>query len=102
MALFEFLSDFITNIIVTTGYPGIIFLMTLGSACTPMPSEVIMTFAGFAAEQGQLNFILVVAAGTTGSLLGSVISYVVGYYGGLPGEFCRPGGAGWGVFKRCG
>jgi membrane protein DedA with SNARE-associated domain len=58
--------------------------MMLGSACTPLPSEVIMSFAGFAAQRGELSFWWVVVAGTVGSMIGSVLSYVVGYYGGRP------------------
>jgi membrane protein DedA with SNARE-associated domain len=79
LVLFEFLSTVITDLITTFGYPGIVVLMTLGSACTPLPSEVIMSFAGFAAQRGELNFGWVVAAGTVGSMIGSVLSYVVGY-----------------------
>lgn len=84
MVLFEFLTGYITDLITAFGYPGIIFLMTLGSACTPLPSEVIMAFAGFAVQRGEMNFIYVGLAGTIGSLIGSILSYVVGYYGGRP------------------
>ena len=84
MALFEFLTNYITDLIAAFGYPGIVVLMTLGSACTPLPSEVIMGFAGFAVQRGELNFWWVVAAGTLGSMIGSVLTYAVGYYGGRP------------------
>lgn len=84
MVLFEFLSKYIVDLICTFGYPGIIFLMTLESACMPVPSEVVMPFAGFAAQQGRLNFLLVGAAGSVGSLIGAVLSYAIGYYGGRP------------------
>ena len=43
-----------------------------------------MPFGGFAAQRGDLNFILVVLAGTLGCLAGSLISYAVGFYGGRP------------------
>ena len=84
MVLFEFLTDTITNLICTFGYPGIIFLMTLESACMPVPSEIVMPFAGFAVQQGRLEFFAVGLAGAVGCLVGSVLSYVVGYYGGRP------------------
>jgi membrane protein DedA with SNARE-associated domain len=84
LVLFEFLSDFIINLISTFSYPGIIFLMTLESACMPVPSEIVMPFAGFAVQQGQLEFFATGLAGALGCLAGSVLSYVVGYYGGRP------------------
>jgi len=84
LVLFEFLSKYITDLIASSGYPGIIFLMMLESACFPMPSEIVMPFAGFAAQQGKLSYVGVGLAGSVGSLIGSVISYVVGYYGGRP------------------
>jgi membrane protein DedA with SNARE-associated domain len=82
VVLFEFLSDFIINLISTLGYPGIIALMTLESACMPIPSEVVMPFAGFAVQQGRLEFFTTGLAGAVGCLIGSVLSYVVGFYGG--------------------
>lgn len=84
MVLFEFLSIYITNFIASVGYLGIFLLMTLESACMPMPSEIVMPFSGFAAQRGDLNFFAVVIAGTLGCVAGSLISYVVGYYGGRP------------------
>ncbi len=82
--LFEFLSGYITDLIVTFGYPGIVFLMTLESACLPVPSEIVLPFSGFAVQQGRLDFWAVGLAGSVGCLIGSVLSYAVGYYGGRP------------------
>jgi membrane protein DedA with SNARE-associated domain len=84
VVLFEFLTGYITDLICTFGYPGIIFLMTLESACLPVPSEIVMPFAGFGVQQGRLEFFATGMAGAIGCLIGSVLSYVVGYYGGRP------------------
>ncbi len=84
MVLFEFLSKYIVDLIATFGYPGIVFLMTLESACMPVPSEIVMPFAGFAVVRGTLGFFEVGLAGSIGCLIGSVLSYAVGYYGGRP------------------
>lgn len=84
MVLFEFLSVHITNFISSIGYAGIFLLMTLESACVPVPSEIVMPFSGFAVQRGDLNFILVGLMGSLGCLAGSVLSYAVGYYGGRP------------------
>jgi membrane protein DedA with SNARE-associated domain len=58
--------------------------MALESANIPIPSEVIFAFAGYLVYTGQLDFYWSVIAGVTGGLLGSIISYLIGYYGGPP------------------
>ncbi len=84
MAIFEFLTVYIADIIGQVGYLGIFILMALESVCLPIPSEVVMTFGGFAAQRGDLNFWLVGLTGSLGCLAGSTIAYVIGYYGGRP------------------
>jgi len=84
MAIFEFLTIYIADIIGQVGYLGIFILMTLESVCLPIPSEVVMTFGGFAAQRGDLNFWIVGLTGSLGCLAGSAIAYVIGYYGGRP------------------
>lgn len=64
------------------GYPGIAGLMAIESACIPLPSEIIMPFAGYLVSQGQLNLFLVATAGAVGCNIGSTIAYGVGRYGG--------------------
>lgn len=56
--------------------------MTLESAAIPIPSEVIMPFSGFLVFENKLNLFLVVFAGAVGNLFGSIILYVIGFYGG--------------------
>ena len=84
MVLFEFLSIYITDFISSIGYAGIFLLMTLESACMPVPSEIVMPFSGFAAQRGDLNFVVVGLVGSLGCLAGSVLSYGIGVYGGRP------------------
>ena len=78
------LSAFIIATISAGGYFGIAALMAIESACIPLPSEVIMPFAGFVVFQGKLNLFWVATAGAIGCNLGSVLAYMVGYYGGRP------------------
>jgi len=67
------------------GYPGVFFLMTLESACIPVPSVVVMPFAGkLIATNAQFNIWALTLVGTLGNLLGSVIAYWVGAIGGRP------------------
>ena len=60
------------------------FLMALESACMPIPSEVVMPFAGYLAYQGEMDFWLIVIVGSLGCTFGSIIAYVAGYYAGRP------------------
>jgi membrane protein DedA with SNARE-associated domain len=67
------------------GLPGIFALMALGSACIPIPSEVVMLFAGFAvadpaqsASQHHLTIVGIVLAGLLGTMVGSWAAYAVG------------------------
>lgn len=80
--LFELISSFIINVISSSGYLGILVFMTLESAAIPIPSEVIMPFSGFLVFENKLNLFLVVFAGAVGNLFGSIILYVIGFYGG--------------------
>jgi membrane protein DedA with SNARE-associated domain len=70
-----------TDFISSTGLPAVFVLMTLESACLPVPSEAIMLFAGASVAAGDLTLFGVVAAGVLGNLVGSWIAYAAGYYG---------------------
>src|SRR3546814_11619065 len=70
--------DWITGLVEDGGYLGIAALMLAENLFPPIPSELIMPLAGFAAARGDLNIFLVVASGAAGSLLGAVFWYAVG------------------------
>jgi membrane protein DedA with SNARE-associated domain len=70
-----------TEFISSAGYPAIFILMTLESACIPIPSEAIMLFAGFAVSKGELTLAGIVVAGVLGNLVGSLIGYAIGWFG---------------------
>lgn len=69
-------------VISAIGYPGILVLMALESMIFPIPSELVMPFAGFLAGEGEMNFWLVILFSSLGSLIGSLISYYMGSFGG--------------------
>jgi membrane protein DedA with SNARE-associated domain len=69
-----------TDFIGSAGVVAVYLLMTLESACIPVPSEAIMLFAGFSVSKGELTLVGVVAAGVLGNLTGSWIAYGVGYF----------------------
>jgi membrane protein DedA with SNARE-associated domain len=70
-----------TEFISSAGLPAVFLLMTLESACIPIPSEAIMLFAGFAVSKGELTLVGIVVAGVLGNLVGSLIGYAIGYFG---------------------
>lgn len=67
--------EWITNVIESMGYTGIFLLMLVEGLYPPIPSEVIMTLAGYSAAKGDLSFVGVVLSGTAGSVLGSIVIY---------------------------
>ena len=81
------LVTFATDFVKSGGLPAIFVLMTLESACIPIPSEATMLFAGFAVADAaatpghHLTLVGIVAAGVLGNLVGSWIAYAVGYFG---------------------
>lgn len=79
--MLEIIGSWIIHFISTLGYFGIFILMTLESALIPIPSEVTMPFSGSLAAVGRFNFWLVVAAGTLGNLVGSMLAYFLGVWG---------------------
>lgn len=70
--------DWITTVIRTLSYPGIVLLMALENVFPPIPSELIMPLAGYVASQGHLNLLWVIVAGTVGSVLGALALYYLG------------------------
>ncbi len=84
ISIISFLSSSIISFILKFSYLGIFILMSLESCNIPIPSEVIMTFAGFLSFEGHMNLIGVIIMGGLGNLFGSIISYYIGYYGGYP------------------
>ncbi len=84
MGLTESLVNFIVNFIGSTGYISVVILMALESMVAPVPSEAVMPFAGFLIVDGRFNFPWVIFFSTLGSIIGSLISYYVGAYGGRP------------------
>ncbi|WP_309091223.1 DedA family protein [Phenylobacterium sp.] len=70
--------EFVVSVIVAAGLIGVALLMFAENVVPPIPSEVIMPLAGFAAARGDLNFAGVVIAGTVGAVAGAYGWYEVG------------------------
>ncbi len=78
------ITNFVINTISALGYSGVGLLMAIESAAIPLPSEVIMPFAGFLVSEGKFSLFNVALAGAIGSVLGSWATYWLGKYGGRP------------------
>lgn len=74
----------VVAVISAAGYAGVAGLMAVESACIPLPSEVIMPFAGYLASTGRFSLVLAATAGAVGCNLGSTVAYAVGARGGRP------------------
>lgn len=78
------LAGFIIATISNLGYAGIVLLMAIESACIPLPSEIIMPFAGYLVFKGEMQLWAVALAGAVGCVLGSFVAYYAGAWGGRP------------------
>jgi membrane protein DedA with SNARE-associated domain len=96
-AVFDFLNgpvrDLVTQIYDSVGYLGVALWVAIESVIVPIPSELVLPFAGFLVGQGgnmepltgqPWNLILVTLAGTAGATLGALVAYAIGFYGGRP------------------
>jgi membrane protein DedA with SNARE-associated domain len=72
----------ITGVIAALGYPGVMLFMALESACIPIPSEIVLVFAGFLASRGEFSVPGATAAGLAGAVTGSSAAYALGRFGG--------------------
>ncbi len=84
---------FLTNLYGAIGYLGVFVASVIESAMIPLPSELILPFAGFLVSDssaiepithGPWNFWVVVIAATAGNVVGSLIAYGIGAWGGRP------------------
>ena len=96
-AVFDFLNgpvrDLVTQVYEAVGYLGVALWVAIESVVVPIPSELVLPFAGFLVGQGDAlepltgqrwSFWLVVLAGTLGATVGSLVAYAIGAWGGRP------------------
>src|SRR5574339_1197704 len=83
-AIITILSRFVIDTISRLGYSGILLTMAIESACIPLPSEIIMPFSGYLVSTGQFSMLGVTLAGAVGNVIGSIVAYYAGVWGGRP------------------
>ena len=82
------LLELIAQVYDLVGWPGVVFLMAIESACIPLPSELVMPLSGWMLIQAKglspLYTIMAAFYGALGNLLGSLVAYWAGAWGGRP------------------
>lgn len=96
-SVLDFVRILIQDIILTLGYTGIALVMLAENVFPPIPSELVMPFAGWLARDGLLDMTLSIVAGTAGTVGGAVILYYIGVYADEPiiRRFVRAYGRYW-------
>jgi membrane protein DedA with SNARE-associated domain len=72
------MANWVTSVLSSTGYFGLVFLMFAENVFPPIPSELIVPLAGYLTRAGKLTLVGVIVAGTIGSLLGAILLYYFG------------------------
>jgi membrane protein DedA with SNARE-associated domain len=78
----ESIAHWLQELIVDLGYPGLFLLIVLESTAIPVPSLLVMPFAGYLASQGHMSLPVILAINSAGALTGSGLSYWFGAAGG--------------------
>lgn len=71
---------FIINVINNFGYAGIVILIAVENIFPPIPSEVILTFGGFATTISNITVVGTIIASTIGSVVGAILLYWLGKF----------------------
>lgn len=76
--------DFIISFVESFGYLGVFLAVFLEYACLPLPSEVVLPFIGLIASRETISLLGVLFTSVLAGLLGSIVCYYIGYFGGAP------------------
>ena len=81
----EHYQSLILGLVHTYGYAGLFLVMVLGNMAIPVGAEIVVVVAGAAAGSGHLSsWVLAALIATLGEIVGGLILYAIGYYGGAP------------------
>lgn len=82
--MLEHIAQAVQQLVIDLGYPGLFLLIVLESTMVPIPSLLVMPFAGFLASRGDFSLPAILIINATAALTGSMISYALGAFGGKP------------------
>ena len=80
ISILSSINNWVQSIIASAGYPGLGLVMVLENLFPPIPSEVIVPFAGYMTFKGHFNLAAVIGVATAGSLVGALILYGLGWW----------------------
>jgi membrane protein DedA with SNARE-associated domain len=80
----ESIAESVRNFVESLGYPGLFILIFLESTMVPVPSLLVMPFAGYLASKGTFSLPVILIINSAGALTGSLVSYWIGAAGGKP------------------
>lgn len=80
----EAFATWVQGVIETLGYPGLFLMIVLESTMVPVPSLLVMPFAGFLAAQGVYSLPVILVINSSAAMTGSLLSYWLGAAGGKP------------------
>src|SRR3989441_5766995 len=79
-SMFDAFIQWLLDLFRGMGYPGIVVLMAVESSILPLPSELGMPPAGYLAAKGEMSFVVAVACGVLGSILGALANYGLAHW----------------------
>lgn len=82
--MLEQFADWVKHVVETMGYPGVFILIALESTLVPIPSELVMPFAGYLAGRGSFSLPVIMIINSAAALVGSGLCYFIGAKGGKP------------------
>lgn len=84
MGVIEQIALWIIQVMDLMGYTGLTLMMALESMIAPVPSEIVMPFAGYLVAQGRFSLVGGIVASSLGTIIGSLVGYYMGRLGGYP------------------
>ncbi len=82
--MFDQLTEWVQQALATGGSVALALVMLIENVFPPIPSELVLPYAGFEVTRGNIAFLEALVAATTGSVVGALVLYAVGRYGGRP------------------
>src|SRR3989441_5732745 len=79
-SMFDAFIQWLLDLFRGMGYPGIVVLMAVESSILPLPSELVMPPAGYLAAKGEMSFVVAVACGVLGSIVGALANYGLAHW----------------------
>jgi len=71
------LATWVQDVIESLGYLGVAILVVVENLFPPIPSEIVLPFAGFVAQRGDASVVVMILAATIGSVVGALILYFI-------------------------